>query len=490
MQLRGANFCGMLYVEINAKVSIERGVTMGENGMREALEAKFVDNVFKIFDHMPIGINFVDENGYIVRLNQAMLDYFGLTRAVEGKHISEVEPSSRLPVVLKTMKAEIAHRHRFANGREAIVHRIPVFDNGRLIGALGIILFGDPEQEIYLLAEKNKILLNKLAVYEKGQNPYKVKYTLDDIVGNSPGIRACKEQVKRIARSNSNVLIVGESGVGKELFAHAIHAESGRRDGPFVRVNCAAIPEALLEAELFGYEEGAFTGAKKGGQPGKFELANGGTLFLDEIGDMPYMMQAKILRVLQEREFERVGGKGMVQVNVRVIAATNADLEKLIQSGGFRSDLFYRLNVLSLKIPPLRERPEDIASLVYYFQGVIYQENGIYANFSPECMEMLTRYDWPGNIRELRNVVEKIALAAEGRVAQVADIPQYVLHHVDRKKIRCVKGASLTAFLEQVEAEEIKRAIAICGGSKIKAAEYLQIPKVRLYRKIKKYNII
>lgn len=454
----------------------------------EGLAAKFVHNVFRIFDHMPIGINFVDENGYIVRLNQVMLNYFKLTHAAEGKHISEIEPSSRLPIVLKTMKAEIAHRHRFTDGREAIVHRIPVIDEGRLVGALGIILFGDL-QEVYLLAERNKVLLSKLADYEKDKTIYKTKYSLADIVGNSLDTRACKEQAKRVARSNSNVLIMGESGVGKELFAHAIHQESSRREGPFVRVNCAAIPETLLEAELFGYEEGSFTGAKKGGQQGKFELANGGTLFLDEIGDMPYMMQAKILRALQEREFERVGGKGIVQVNVRVIAATNADLDRLISSGGFRSDLYYRLNVLTLKIPPLRERREDIVNLAYYFQGLIYQENGIYANISPECLEILTRYDWPGNTRELRSVVEKIALAAEGRIAHAADIPQYILHYIARDKSRQIGRTGLVALLEQVEAEEIKRAIELCGGSKIKAADYLQIPKVRLYRKLKKYHI-
>ena len=459
------------------------------NSGQPALEAKFIDNVFKIFDHIPIGLNFVDENGYIVRLNQYMLDYFNLTHAAEGKHISEVEPSSRLPVVLKTLKAEIAHRHRFANGRQAIVHRIPVLDNGRLVGAIGMVLFGNPEQEIYILAEKNKILLNKIADYEKNQNPYRTKYALTDILGSGAAIRACKEQAARIARSNSNVLITGESGVGKELFAHAIHAESARRDRPFVRVNCAAIPETLLEAELFGYEEGSFTGAKKGGQTGKFELADGGTLFLDEIGDMPYMMQAKILRVLQEREIERVGGKGMVPVNVRVIAATHADLDKLVASGGFRNDLFWRLNVLSLKIPPLRERREDIAGLVYYFQGVINQESGIYANIAQECLETLIRYDWPGNIRELRNAAEKIILAAEGRLAQAADIPPYILHNIARAKARGKGEASLVALLQQVEADEIRRALALCGGSKIKAAEYLQIPKVRLYRKVRKYNI-
>ena len=301
----------------------------------DALEATFVGNVFKIFDHMPIGINFVDETGRIVRLNKAMLDYFGLTHEAEGKHISEIEPTSRLPVVLKTGKAENAHRHKFSNGREAIVHRIPVIDNGQILGALGIILFGDL-QEVYMLAEKNKLLRDKLADYEQDKRIHKTKYHLADIIEASPESKASKEQAQRIARSNSNVLILGESGVGKELFAHAIHDESTRRSGPFIRVNCAAIPETLLESELFGYEEGAFTGARKGGQPGKFEIADGGTLFLDEVGDMPYIMQAKLLRVLQEREFERLGGKESIQINVRIIAATNADLDKLIESGAFR----------------------------------------------------------------------------------------------------------------------------------------------------------
>lgn len=455
---------------------------------QEMLEAKFVENVFRIFDHMPIGINFVDESGKIIRLNKAMLEYFGFTHEVEGRHILEVEPTSRLPVVIKTGKADFGHRHRFADGREAIVHRVPVMDNGRVIGALGIILFGDLH-EIQMLAEKNKILLRKLADYEKDQRIYRTKYSLTDIIGASSGMKACKEQARRIARSNSNVLITGESGVGKELFAHAIHEESSRREGPFVRVNCAAIPETLLEAELFGYEEGSFTGAKKGGQAGKFELANGGTLFLDEVGDMPYIMQAKLLRVLQEGEFERVGGQDMVRVNVRVISATNADLEKLIQNGAFRSDLFYRLNVLSLKIPSLRERQEDITTLIYHFLSVIYQENGLYATFSPECLDLLCRYEWAGNIRELRNVVEKIALEAEGRVAGAADIPQYILHNISSRKIRLSCSTGLVPLLEQVEANEIKQAIALFDGNKIKAAEYLKIPKVRLYRKIKKYKL-
>ena len=453
-----------------------------------ALEEKFVENVFRIFDHMPIGINFVDENGKVIRLNKAMLDYFKFTHDVEGRHIYEIEPTSRLPIVLQTRKAEIGQRHRFADGREAIVHRIPVIDNGKLIGALGIILFGDV-QDVYLLAERNRLLLNKLAHYEKEKSPYQAKYGLHDILGDSPDTRACKEQVRRIARSNSNVLIIGESGVGKELFAHAIHLESPRRDAPNVRLNCAAIPETLLESELFGYVEGAFTGAKKGGQAGKFELAEGGTLFLDEIGDMPYAMQAKLLRVLQEREFERVGGKEIIRVNVRVISATNVELESLVQTGGFRRDLFYRLNVLSLKIGPLRERREDIPNLVYHFLGQIYQENGCYATISQECLAALARYSWPGNIRELRNVVEKIALEAEGRVSRLEDMPAYIRRNLGNSSVPLDKSKGLRALLAQVEADSIRQALEQCGGCKTQAAAWLQIPKMRLYRKLKQFKL-
>ncbi len=452
------------------------------------LEEKFVENVFRIFDHMPIGINFVDENGKVIRLNKAMLDYFKFTHDVEGKHICEIEPTSRLPIVLQTRKAEFGQRHRFADGREAIVHRIPVIDNGKLIGALGIILFGDV-QDVYLLAERNRLLLNKLAHYEKEKSPYQAKYGLHDILGDSDDTRACKEQVRRIARSNSNVLIIGESGVGKELFAHAIHLESPRKDAPFVRLNCAAIPETLLESELFGYVEGSFTGAKKGGQAGKFELAEGGTLFLDEIGDMPYAMQAKLLRVLQEREFERVGGKEIIRVNVRVLSATNADLESLVQTGGFRRDLFYRLNVLSLKIGPLRERREDIPNLVYHFLGQIYQENGCYATVSQDCLAALARYSWPGNIRELRNVVEKIALEAEGRVSRLEDIPAYIRRNLGSASVAVDKSKGLRALLAQVEADSIRQALEQCGGCKTQAAAWLQIPKMRLYRKLKQFKL-
>jgi PAS domain S-box-containing protein len=458
------------------------------NERPEALEEKFVENVFRIFDHMPIGINFVDESGKIVRLNKAMLDYFGLTQEAGGKHILEIEPSSRLPVVLKTRRAEIGQRHRFADGREAIVHRIPVIDNGRLIGALGIILFGDL-QDIYLLAERNRLLSNKLAHYEKDSMRQRAKYSLNDIVGDSTETKAGKEQVRRIARSSSNVLITGESGVGKELFAHSIHQESPRREAPFVRINCAAIPETLLESELFGFEEGSFTGAKKGGQPGKFEQAEGGTLFLDEIGDMPFAMQAKLLRVLQEREFERIGGKEMIRINVRIISATNADLESLVQKGGFRRDLLYRLNVLSLRIAPLRERREDIPNLIYHFLSAIYQENGLYATFSQECIDALTCHHWPGNIRELRNVVEKIALEAEGRVAKAEDMPNYIRRNNAHAQINATPTDGLIALLAQVERDSIVQALEKCNGCKRQAALLLKIPKMRLYRKMKQFNI-
>ncbi|MDF2883795.1 MAG: PspF2, partial [Clostridiaceae bacterium] len=238
---------------------------------------------------------------------------------------------------------------------------------------------------------------------------YKAKYKFEDIFTVSDCGKKCIETAKNYSKNDFSVLLTGESGVGKELFAHSIHNESNRKEGPFISVNCAAIPENLIEAELFGYEAGAFTGANKDGRIGKFELANGGTIFLDEIGDLPLSMQAKLLRVLQENEMVRIGGNHIISLDLKVIAATNCNLEEKIKEGNFREDLYYRLNVLNLNIPPLRQRKEDIPLLIDNFITKLYQKCGIYKKFSDESINVLTNYYWPGNIRELKNIVERIA---------------------------------------------------------------------------------
>ncbi|MBP2666015.1 MAG: modulated sigma54 specific transcriptional regulator, Fis family, partial [Firmicutes bacterium] len=296
----------------------------------------------------------VDKNGFITMMNEAYGEFLQTDpKKALGKHITEVIENTRMHIVAQTGKAELCDMQKIGK-HNAVVTRIPILKDGAVTGAVGKMLFRDVK-DLRVLARKLTSLQSELEYYkEELQKVQGGKYTIDSIIGSGEKIQWLKTLALRAAKGNSTVLITGESGTGKELFAQATHYASSRRHGPFIKINCASIPENLLESELFGYEEGAFTGARKGGKPGKFELANGGTIFLDEIGDMSMPMQAKLLRVLQEREIERVGGTKTSPVDVRVIAATNQDLEDMMNRGTFRQDLFYRLNIIALHIPPLR----------------------------------------------------------------------------------------------------------------------------------------
>ncbi|MGE5391144.1 MAG: sigma 54-interacting transcriptional regulator [Deltaproteobacteria bacterium] len=314
-------------------------------------------------------------------------------------------------------------------------------------------------------------------------------YSFDHIVGSHPTILELKELSSKAARTISTVLIKGESGTGKEIFAHAIHNVSPRRRGPFVKVNCAAVPETLLESELFGYAEGAFTGARKDGKPGKFELANHGTIFLDEIGDMSLSMQAKLLRVLQEKEVERVGGVSTTKVDVRVIAATNQDLFKLAQENRFREDLYYRLNVIILEIPTLRERREDIPLISKALLQRLNSQLGTRVNnISSEVMEHFCNYSWPGNIRELENTIERAINFCDGNTITLADIPEHIITLASAPAPHST-GGTLEYLLEAHEKEVIQKALEKCGGNRTKTAETLNIHRSVLYRKMNKYKI-
>lgn len=293
-----------------------------------------------------------------------------------------------------------------------------------------------------------------------------------------------KKSAAKAAKGRSTVLIRGESGTGKELFAHAIHNSSARSEGKFVVVNCAAIPEDLLESEFFGYEEGAFTGAKQRGKIGKFDLANGGTLFLDEIGDMSLSLQAKLLRVLQEREFYRVGGNVRVKVDVRIIAATNRNLEEMVRQGEFREDLYYRLNVISLNIPPLRDRVQDVEYLITELMKELNSMLGTsITGISSQAKTALLRYEWPGNVRELRNVLERAMTFAEHGKIQSEDLPDYLLSQLSSPLIEQISLA------EDAELGAIRKALSQTNGNKAKAAKLLGISRSGLYEKIKKYQL-
>ncbi len=459
--------------------------------MGSFLESKeFKSFCHNVFGSLPISIDILDKDGNIIYMNEAFLDFLKLKEEdVIGKLVTDVNPTSKFLETLKSKRASIAEEHVFPNNKPAIVHRIPIFDDeGEVIGGFGMLLFEDIEKA-KAIAEKFAEMNKELTLYKNELAKINAsRYSLDDIYGISDAINRAKDKVRKMAKVNSNVVILGESGVGKELFAHSIHNESNRSQGPFVTLNCSAIPENLFESELFGYEEGAFTGAKKGGNIGKFELAHGGTIFLDEIGDMSHPMQVKLLRVLQEKEVLRIGGKSPIKLDVRVICATNKDLAKMVEEGTFREDLYYRLNVLTLEIPPLRKRKEDIKLLIEKFLGEFYKETGLYRKVPENVINKLKEYDWPGNVRELRNVVERMAVSSEGVNITIDDIPRYILKKSLASNYK-TQELGLKSIVESVEKDVIIQMLKEAKGNKSKAAKKLNIPRATLYRKMEDYGI-
>ena len=448
-----------------------------------------IDLMDLIFGHIPISMVLTDAIGRILMLNDHYAEFLNMKKeCIIGRLVGDVIPNTRLPIVLATGKAETSQHHVYANGVKSIVNRIPFFTpNGDVAGCLGIVLFESME-ELQHLAKINEGLYTRLSVYQNElKSIYTSKYSFDDILGESAIIRKTKELAKRFALSKANILITGESGTGKELWAHAIHGVSQRKDLPLVSVNCGAIPENLLESELFGYEEGAFTGAKKGGKLGKFQLANGGTLFLDEIGDMPLIMQVKILRVLQEGEVEKVGGSGTEKVDVAIIAATNRNLEQMIKEGTFREDLYYRLNVLYFNLPSLREHPEDLELLISHFVTQYCNSSETIKQITPEAMEILSKYSWPGNIREVSAVVERLLVSTASEKITPFDLPRYICIATKNCHKDCQGG--LDRALADVERDMITQALQLANGNKIEAARMLGIPRSRLYRKIEQYHL-
>ncbi|MEG1930347.1 MAG: sigma 54-interacting transcriptional regulator, partial [Anaerovorax sp.] len=367
----------------------------------------------------------------------------------------------------------------YSNGRGSfhlIVTAKPFSREGRVGGV--VISFRDIE-------EAQKLVYNI--------NTRALKYTFDDIMGESEAILKAKNLSLLTARGNSTVLVTGESGTGKEMFAKAIHFASSRSKGQFVTVNCGAIPENLLESELFGYERGAFTGANDKGKIGKFELANGGTVFLDEIGDMPLHLQVKILHVLQNMRFERVGGNKTIIVDVRVIAATNKDLEAMIQAGTFREDLYYRLSVIPIMIPPLRERKSDIKLLMHYFlQKYNRFMNKKITGFSPEVEELYLNYNWPGNVRELENAVEYGSNMAFGDTIGIDAVPARLIKTVESPIQITDSKLPLSEQVKLFEREILIRKLEKYGGNsnaKDNVAKELGLSRATLYRKLSELDI-
>lgn len=432
-------------------------------------------------------ISVADERGYNIIVNPAYTRITGLPKeAVLNKPVTVdiAEGESMHMKVLKTGKP--VRNVRLKVGpmkREVVVNVAPIFIDGKIKGSVGVI---HDISEIMALTEE-------LAQAKRLIRQLKARYTCDDIIGRSPAILWAKEQARRAAETPATVLLRGESGTGKELFAHAIHNASARRKGQFVRVNCAALAENLLESELFGYEEGAFTGAVKGGKKGLFEEANGGTIFLDEIGEISPALQSKLLRVLQEKEIVRVGGTRPIPVDVRVIAATNANLEEKVKAGTFREDLYYRLNVIPIYIPPLRERKEDIPLLVEHLLFKLNQEFGRQVSKVDEkAMEILVNYHWPGNVRELENFLGRamINMKLQETVLKLEHLPPLPGVSFSPAATETAEVQPLEEVLARAEREAIQRALAATGGNRTRAAALLGISVRSLYYKMEKYGLI
>ncbi|MGX7060265.1 sigma-54-dependent Fis family transcriptional regulator [Vagococcus humatus] len=432
------------------------------------------------------GMVIVDHQGLIIEINDAYCQILGKKREeVLHKPVQQVIENTHLHLTCQTGEEE-RNRIQRINGKEMIVHRIPLKKETHIIGALGMLIFKSID-EMYTLAEKT--FFPKKTT--ESQTQEKQAYFLKSIIGQSLQTQKTKEQLVKIAALPSTVLITGESGTGKEVYARAIHNLSNFGTGPFVPVNCSAIPESLLESELFGYEPGAFTGASQTGKKGKFELAENGTIFLDEIGDMPLLMQAKLLRVLQEKVIEPVGATTSKKIHLRVIAATNQNLPHLIQENKFREDLFYRLNVLALKLDPLREKTEDIPDLVTYFLKKFSTEFQLpIKSLAPEALDKLLHYSWPGNIRELENICEAMVGLSSHLQIGLADLPSQLFTDITEDlPITNDTTDSLEHHMQRVEKAIIQQTLAMCDGNKKQCAKLLGIQRSTLYKKLANYQI-
>ena len=451
---------------------------------------KYIDVLETILDNAYEGIVIVDAEGYIIRFNHAYQEFLGVSEdEVLGKHVTDVIENTRMHIIAKKGEKEVGHIQEL-KGHKIVASRIPLYEDDKLIGAVGKILFQDIA-ELKSLAQRFEVLENRLNYYKNEvERLQQAKYSFSNIITQNSKMEYLIKLAKKAADSNSTVLIEGESGTGKELFAHAIHKSSDRKYGAFVRVNCAAIPQNLLESELFGYEAGAFTGANKKGKPGKFELANGGTIFLDEIGAMPLEMQAKLLRVIQEREIERIGGTDTINLDLRIIVATNENLEKQVKNDNFREDLYYRINVIRLNLPPLRERSGDIELLAKSLVKKLAKELDIEEKeISKKAMQKLKTYDWPGNVRELQNFIERALNLAPGKTIYPEHLPEIISNNENKNKTEDNDNLTLKEIVARSEKEAIIKAIKKANGNRTEAAKNLGIHRTSLYHKIDKYDI-
>ncbi len=442
------------------------------------------------------GLVIIDENAKLLYIAKKTAGYLGVAREeIIGKDIREVmdDDTNRLHYVLKTGKPQIGESY-FYEGITMICNGYPLYKDGKLVGAFEIDIFENATVLDGFIKKLEK-MNSELDYYKTAYNKIKTtRYSIDNIIGNSRGIRELKDKIKNTAQLNSNVLIQGETGCGKELVANAIHSSSQRHLNNFIAINCSAIPSGLFESELYGYEEGSFTGAIKGGKKGKVELANGGTLFLDEIDQLPLTDQPKLLRFLQEKEIMKIGGADSIPVDVRVICATNHDLKLLVREETFREDLYYRLNVIEINLIPLRDRKEDIPLIAL---DIIHRLNKSMGRVSrtvevidAEVEQMLCEYHWPGNVRELQNILERAMSTCYEKVLTIEHFKDFILARgINNDTISVTKNLTLEDVKNNAERAAIINVQKSCNGNKAKMAKILGISRETLYQKIKNYSI-
>ena len=470
-----------------------------------------------ILDSLPMGVLFCDRDGVIRFVNKAYADLLGeAPDALLGRDITDVIPHSRAQVVMREDRPEMGELCQLGPGsaQPVVVNRIPVRDSaGQVAGMVSQALFNDP-QELQRLSAKIERLDRKISHYKRRiQASLAPQHSLASILGESPVMRLLKRQAQSYARLDEPVLILGATGAGKELFAHALHAESPRAEGPFVCINCAAIPKDLFESELFGYARGAFSGARQDGKIGQIELADKGTLFLDEIGEMPPEIQAKLLRVLESRTVCRVGSVTPHAVDFRLVAATNRHMAAMLHAGSFREDLYYRINTFVLEIPPLCDRAEDIPLIARHTLARMGLEQ---VRFSPRAEAAMLAFSWPGNVRQLHNAVVHAATMRQGEVIEVEDFPPETLPGMASRggpaagprgwALQTAPGASgqghyqdysaragaeveLGGIMADAEALAIRKALAAHGGNVSATARTLGIARATLYTKLARHGI-
>ncbi|MDR3589812.1 MAG: sigma 54-interacting transcriptional regulator [Negativicutes bacterium] len=434
------------------------------------------------------GLVVVDHETNIVFLNEEYAETIGLNpREVLGLPVKQVIPDSKLPVVVESGKAILGDVY-YVVGKPTVCNRIPLKQNGVLIGAMSFEVFGEIRQSDKLFDSLQELHTQLDYYKEKLKRFSGSRYSMADIIGSSSAAVKLRKDILKSANTNSTVLVQGETGTGKELVAHALHRESLRAHYPLVKLNCGAIPTELIESELFGYEEGAFTGAKRTGKKGKFELADKGTLFLDEISQLPMVAQVKLLRALQEKEIERIGGVTPITVDVRIVAATNHDLEEMVKRGSFRADLFYRLNVIPIKVPSLRERRSDIPALVERFARKYGDQAGLGSvSVAPDVFTLLSDHEWPGNIRELENSVERAIGMCGGNVLDSSHF-EWLLPK-SRNGVIETKGKTLEEAKAELEKDMIVDVLRSTGNNVKKTAEQLRIDRSLLYQKMRRLGI-